>query len=137
MAQVVGAGYMISNHTGDVATFVKLTRVACLVPVVLGLSIMFKSKDGKTDLDAAPLVPFFLIGFIVLVIANSLGFIQHEVAGWLNNASRACLVTAIAALGVKTSFQSLVSLGWRPVIMLVMETVWIAAFAAITLLLTR
>jgi uncharacterized integral membrane protein (TIGR00698 family) len=137
VAQVVGAGYMISNHTGDVATFVKLTRVACLVPVVLGLSIMFKSKDGKTDLDAAPLVPFFLIGFIVLVIANSLGFIQHEVAGWLNNASRACLVTAIAALGVKTSFQSLVSLGWRPVIMLVMETVWIAAFVAITLLLTR
>jgi hypothetical protein len=38
---------------------------------------------------------------------------------------------------VKTSFQSLASLGWRPVIMLVMETVWIAAFVAIAVLLTR
>lgn len=137
VAQVVGAGYMISNHTGDIATFVKLTRVVCLVPVVLSLSIVFKSKNGKTELDAAPLVPFFMIGFIVLVIANSLGFIPHEVGGWINNASRACLVTAIAALGVKTSFQSLVSLGWRPVVMLAMETVWIAAFVAITLIFTR
>lgn len=137
VAQVVGAGYMVSNHTGDVATFVKLTRVACLVPVVLGLSIVFKSQNGKTELDSAPLVPFFLIGFVGLVIANSMGLISHDVGGWLNNASRACLVTAIAALGVKTSFQSLVSLGWRPVVMLVMETVWIAAFVTVALILTR
>ena len=137
VAQVVGAGYLVSNHTGDVATFVKLTRVACLVPVVLGLSIMFKRKDGKSEVDAPPLVPFFLIGFVWLVITNSLGLIPQEVNGWINNASRACLVIAIAALGVKTSFQSLASLGWRPVIMLVMETVWIAAFVAIAVLLTR
>jgi uncharacterized membrane protein YadS len=69
----VGAGYLVSNHTGDVAIFVKLTRVACLVPVVLGLSIMFKRKDGKSEVDAPPLVPFFLIGFVWLVITNSSG----------------------------------------------------------------
>ncbi|MEO6351916.1 MAG: YeiH family protein, partial [Burkholderiaceae bacterium] len=137
VAQVVGAGYLVSNHTGDVATFVKLTRVACLVPVVLGLSIAFKAKNGKTELDTPPIVPFFLLGFIFLVIINSLGAIPHQVGGWISDASRACLVTAIAALGVKTSFQSLASLGWRPVIMLVMETVWIAALVIGALLLSR
>jgi uncharacterized integral membrane protein (TIGR00698 family) len=137
VAQVVGAGYLVSNHTGDVATFVKLTRVACLVPVVLTLAILFKSKDGKTDIDAPPLVPFFLIGFVWLVLANSLGFIPQQATGWISDASRACLVTAIAALGVKTSFQSLASLGWRPVFMLVMETVWIAMLVAGALLLSR
>ncbi len=137
VAQVVGAGYLISNHTGDVATFVKLTRVACLVPVVLGLAIAFKSKNGRAEVDAPPLVPFFLIGFVWLVIVNSVGLIPHEVNGWINNASRACLVTAIAALGVKTSFQSLASLGWRPVFMLLMETVWIALLVAAALLLGR
>lgn len=137
VAQVVGAGYLVSNHTGDVATFVKLTRVACLVPVVLGLSIAFQTRKGKTDFDAPPLVPLFLLGFVWLLIANSLGFIPQEVNNWLNNASRICLVTAIAALGVKTSFQSLASLGWRPVLMLVMETVWIAALVMLALLLSR
>lgn len=137
VAQVVGAGYLISSHTGDVATFVKLTRVACLVPVVLGLAIAFKSRNGTTEFDAPPLVPFFLIGFVWLVIANSLGFISQSVGEWIGHISRACLVAAIAALGVKTSFQSLASLGWRPVLMLVMETVWIALLVALAVLLGR
>jgi uncharacterized integral membrane protein (TIGR00698 family) len=137
VAQVVGAGYLVSNHTGDVATFVKLTRVAFLVPVVLGLLIAFRTRNGRTDFDAPPLVPFFLIGFVWLVAANSFGVIPQQVGGWINDASRAFLVTAIAALGVKTSFQSLASLGWRPVFMLVMETIWIALLVIIALLLSR
>jgi uncharacterized integral membrane protein (TIGR00698 family) len=137
VAQVVGAGYLISNHAGDVATFVKLTRVACLVPVVLAFSILFSSRHGKTEFHTPPLIPVFLIGFILLMIANSLGFIPAPETGWINTASRACLVMAIAALGVKTSFQSLASLGWRPVAMLVSETVWIAAFVIVFLLISR
>lgn len=137
VAQVVGAGYLISNHTGDVATFVKLTRVACLVPVVLALSIVFKSQVGKTEVHTQPLVPVFLIGFVWFVIANSFGFIPAPAVDWINHGSRACLVLAIAALGIKTSFQSLASLGWRPVVMLVADTVWLAAFVLIALTLMR
>ncbi|MGB6054011.1 MAG: putative sulfate exporter family transporter, partial [Burkholderiaceae bacterium] len=137
VAQVVGAGYMISTHTGDVATFVKLTRVACLVPAVLALSILFKSRVGKTEVRTQPLVPVFLIGFVWFVIANSFGFIPAPAGDWIGHASRACLVTAIAALGVKTSFQSLASLGWRPVAMLVGETVWLALFVLAALALMR
>jgi uncharacterized integral membrane protein (TIGR00698 family) len=137
VAQVVGAGYLISPHAGDVATFTKLTRVACLVPVVLALSIAFNSRQGKTELNSPPLIPFFLIGFVWLVIANSYGFIPHQATVWLGGVSRACLVMAIAALGVKTSFQSLASLGWRPVLMLVAESVWIALFVMVALLLIR
>jgi uncharacterized integral membrane protein (TIGR00698 family) len=137
VAQVVGAGYLISPHTGDVATFVKLTRVACLVPVVIVISIIFNSRGGSSEINTPPLVPVFLIGFVLLMIANTFGLVSPEVAGWVNNASRACLVTAIAALGVKTSFQALASLGWRPVAMLVAETVWIAAFVLTGLTITR
>jgi uncharacterized integral membrane protein (TIGR00698 family) len=137
VAQVVGAGYLISSHTGDVATFVKLTRVACLVPVVLALAVIFSTKDGKTEIDTPPMVPIFLIGFVVLMMANSVGLIPAQAGGWINNASRACLVTAIAALGVKTSFQSLASLGWRPVLMLVADTVWIALFVLVALFISR
>jgi uncharacterized integral membrane protein (TIGR00698 family) len=137
VAQVVGAGYLISGHTGDIATFVKLTRVACLVPVVFGLSVLFNTSNGKTELDTPPLVPIFLVGFVLLMIANSLDLVPPEAQAWINTASRACLVMAIAALGVKTSFQSLAALGWRPVAMLVTETVWIALFVLAALLIGR
>jgi uncharacterized integral membrane protein (TIGR00698 family) len=133
VAQVVGAGYLISNETGDIATVVKLARVACLVPVVLLLLVRFKSHDDRTELDGPPLIPFFLIGFVWIMLANSFGFIPADVGSWINHVSRACLVIAIAALGVKTSFQSLAELGWRPVLMLVAETVWLAVMVLVAL----
>lgn len=128
VAQVVGAGYLISNHTGDIATVVKLTRVACLVPIVMGIALLFKTRGAAPEVGAPPLVPFFLLGFIAMMVMNSYGGITPSVTVVLSTASRACLVMAIAALGVKTSFQALASLGWRPVLMLVVDSVWIAVF---------
>jgi uncharacterized membrane protein YadS len=98
---------------------------------------VFKSRVGQTELQTQPLVPVFLIGFVWFVIANSFGFIPPLASDWINHASRACLVMAIAALGVKTSFQSLAALGWRPVAMLVAETAWLAAFVLIALMFIR
>ena len=42
VAQVVGAGYSISDAAGDTATLVKLLRVAMLIPIVLVMSIVFR-----------------------------------------------------------------------------------------------
>ena len=42
----------------------------------------------------------------------------------LNRLSRACLVAAIAALGMKTSVAQLARAGWRPLALIVIETVW-------------
>jgi uncharacterized integral membrane protein (TIGR00698 family) len=42
VAQVVGAGYMISPETGITATYVKLLRVTLLVPVVLALALAYR-----------------------------------------------------------------------------------------------
>lgn len=128
VAQVVGAGYLISNHSGDVATLVKLTRVACLVPVIMVAAALYRRAAGGFQADAVrpPLLPMFLVGFLCLMLANSLQLVPAGAAAAMNSASRACLVMAIAALGVKTSFQALASLGWQPVLMLVAETVWIA-----------
>ncbi len=40
VAQVVGAGYTISQQTGDIATYVKLLRVAMLMPVVFAIAFV-------------------------------------------------------------------------------------------------
>lgn len=126
VAQVVGAGYMISETTGDVSTFVKLLRVAMLVPVVLVFMFLFRqTRRGEGDSKKVPMLPGFLVAFVLLVIINSLGFVPPIVAEGLTDLSRWCLVTAIAALGIKTSFQKLAVVGWRPVILMVTETLFL------------
>ena len=123
VAQVVGAGYIISPEAGANATYVKLLRVAMLLPVVLALSFAFRASKGSVK--GTPLVPWFLAAFAALAAAASFGWLPPVAVTALSDVSRACLVTAIAALGVKTSFQEFASLGWKPVMMLVGETLFL------------
>ncbi|MBW8815055.1 MAG: putative sulfate exporter family transporter [Caulobacterales bacterium] len=124
VAQVVGAGYMISPQTGDIATYVKLLRVAMLLLVVPAVALAV--ARGQRGQAKAPL-PWFLFGFAALVAINSLGFLAKPMVTLASDVSRWCLVIAIAALGMKTSFQFLAAAGWRPVLAMVLETLWLGA----------
>jgi len=126
VAQVVGAGYMVSPEAGVTATFVKLLRVAMLVPVVMALSLFFLSR-GAAPGARTPLLPWFLVMFVMLAAVNSAGWVPAHAGEALASLSRWCLVAAIAALGVMTSFAELAALGWQPVILLVSETLFLAA----------
>jgi uncharacterized integral membrane protein (TIGR00698 family) len=127
VAQVVGAGYMISPETGDTATYVKLLRVAMLLLVVPAVALaMMRSGAGG---GARAQIPWFLVGFAALVGINSLGWLPPPAAAAATDVSRACLVIAIAALGMKTSFRFLLQAGWRPVAAMAAETAWLAALA--------
>ena len=123
VAQVVGAGYTISPETGDIATYVKLLRVAMLLPSVFVISLLV-SRNGAAK-GATPKFPLFLIVFAVLVLVNSFAGLPHFVGEFANDVSRWCLVAAIAALGMKTSFKALFAAGLRPLALMVAETVWI------------
>jgi uncharacterized integral membrane protein (TIGR00698 family) len=135
VAQVVGAGYSVSPATGDLGTFIKLLRVAMLVPVVLMIGIVFRTKVGAAvDRQKAPAVPLFLIGFIVLFAVNSSGFIPPEVIQPVANLAPVLLLVAIAALGIRTSMQEVITIGMKPVLLIVGETVFIAAIVIVYLL---
>lgn len=124
VAQVVGAGYMISEETGDISTLIKLVRVAMLVPAVMAFIWLFRaSRQEGGATTKVPMLPSFLVGFVILVVVNSLGLIPESVNEGMSTLSRWCLVTAIAALGIKTSFQKLAVVGWKPVILMVLETI--------------
>jgi uncharacterized integral membrane protein (TIGR00698 family) len=127
VAQVVGAGFSISPQTGDIATYVKLLRVAMLLPVVFALAFIAGRAKGEGQAGPNPPVPLFLIGFAALVVVNSFGFLPKAVTGAASSLSNWCLVTAIAALGMKTSFKDLFAVGWRPIAVMIIETVWIFA----------
>jgi uncharacterized integral membrane protein (TIGR00698 family) len=127
VAQVVGAGYTVSQETGDVATYVKLLRVALLVPVVFALALAVARRNTPADGQPRPRmpVPCFLLAFAALVVIGSLGLLPPVVVTGASEVSRWCLVAAVAALGMKTSFGALAKVGWRPVTLIVAETAWI------------
>lgn len=127
VAQVVGAGYIISDESGEISTLVKLIRVACLVPVVISISLMM--RRGRSPASGnLPLLPWFLVAFIVLVIVNSMGWVPAEAHTLLTPVSSWCLLTAVAALGVKTSLKALADVGPAPIGVMVLQTLFLAVF---------
>jgi uncharacterized integral membrane protein (TIGR00698 family) len=128
VAQVVGAGYSVSDPTGDTATFIKLLRVSLLVPVVFTLSLIYRTRNLREGEEGRRrwLLPPFIVAFVLLVALNSTGVTPEPVRAFIVEASRWCLVTAIAALGMKTSLKMLFEVGWRPVSIIVIQTLFIA-----------
>ena len=133
VAQVVGAGYAISPEAGDTATVVKLMRVAMLLPVIVASGCGRAAKGGQARAKRPPLLPWFVTAFAALVVFNSLVPIPDFVQEAGNTASRWCLVAAIAALGVKTHFSEIVDIGWKPVVLMVLETLFIAGLALLAI----
>ena len=130
VAQVVGAGYAVSEEAGDVSTLVKLMRVAMLPLVVLAVAFVThrRSVSGK---GVRPPMPWFALAFAALLLANSGGFIPYAVGSAMSDLSRWFLVGAIAALGVKTSIKAMTDLGARHLAVIIAETLFllIAALA--------
>ena len=125
VAQVVGAGYSVSPETGDTATIAKLLRVAMLLPVCLAIGLALHVRGSAAA--PAPVLPGFAVVFAALVVVTSLGWIPSTAIEAGSIISRWCLVTAIAAIGMKTSLRSLVDMGMRPVMLAVLETLFLGA----------
>lgn len=141
VAQVVGAGYAVSDGVGNAAVIVKLFRVFLLLPMVLAIGWHFTRAGAQHGAAKVP-VPMFAIAFLVLLILNSVLTPMHglapvygpakELMTWLSTAG---LLLAIAALGLGTHFGTLLSMGWRHIVTLVMSGVLILTIVTAGLLL--
>lgn len=126
VAQVVGAGYSMSQPVGDTATVVKLMRVAMLLPVIT-LTVLLMRSGAGSDGPRPPLLPWFAVAFAALVLVNSMGWIPRPVAAAGSTLSTWLLVAAIAAIGIKTQIRQLLGVGLKPVLLMVVETMLMAA----------
>ncbi|MBQ7040393.1 MAG: YeiH family putative sulfate export transporter [Clostridia bacterium] len=122
-SSVVAAGYAYSEAAGDFATMVKLTRTLSIIPTVLiftFINIRLKRKEGITQsgkkVNIKSLFPWFILGFLALAAVNSLGFIPVEVSASLKSISKFLMVTALAAIGLNTSFKDMKKSGINPMI---------------------
>ena len=131
VAQVVGAGYSLSKETGDVATFVKLMRVAMLVPVIVFAVMLVRARErsagdaGDSGGPRPPLLPWFAVAFALLVAINSTGWLPKALTQGGSEFSRWCLVASIAGIGMKTQLKELATVGIKPVLLMLGETVFL------------
>ncbi|RBO83311.1 YeiH family protein [Marinomonas aquiplantarum] len=131
VAQVVGAGYGVSDYAGDNATVVKLFRVAMLAPIVFVLALMLARKNkGQGAAMRFPIPPFLLV-FIALVVMNTMNWLPALMVNILADLSRWSLVFAIAAIGMRTQLNKLKEVGMAPLVLLVSETIFMALCGAL------
>jgi len=133
VAQVVGAGYGMSKETGDIATFVKLLRVGMLLPVIVFAVLCSRAAGRQVGQARPPLLPWFAVAFALLVAVNSTGWVPPALAEAGGDVSRWCLVEAIAGIGMKTQLRELASVGLKPVMLMLGETVFLAILALVLL----
>ena len=129
VAQVVGAGFSISDLAGETSTVIKLFRVTLLFPVVLVISIFVRHYSStNNNSKKTSLIPFFVVLFVICAFINSLGLIPSSLKVFLGEVSRWCLLIAISAVGAKTRLQSLKIIGMTPAFLIIATSLFLMVF---------
>lgn len=126
VAQVVGAGYSVSDTAGDIATFTKLLRVALLPVVLLTVAIIFRKEAG-----GAAGLPWFVVVFIILMVVRNTVPLPEAFLTFINDTSRFLLVVSIAALGVRTSLEKLFAPGMKGLALIAVDTLFLLGQALV------
>jgi uncharacterized integral membrane protein (TIGR00698 family) len=126
--QVLAAAFPVSALSGQVGTLVKLVRVLFLGPVLVGVSVMARREqrrepgvDTTARLALLTLLPWFVIGFVLLSVARTAGLVPAAQASPLRTVSHWLTLLAMAALGLGVDIRALRHVG-RPVVLTVLAS---------------
>ena len=144
--QVLAATAPLGSVAVHMGTLVKLVRVLMLGPVVLGLSLLTRRLRDQTD-EALPevtagdrpkpgrmplhkLVPWFIIGFLVLAVLRSMDLIPHLALAPIGVVSNLLTVIAMAALGLGTDLRVVARSGGRVTAVVTLSLLVLGAISA-------
>ena len=101
----------------------------------MGMCVRRRPRRGKREDGGKrpPLIPGFVLAFLALAAANSLGAIPAVAVEALSDLSRWALLAAIAAVGMKTSLRRILDVGGQAIVLIVAETLFIAVFILVGL----
>jgi uncharacterized integral membrane protein (TIGR00698 family) len=137
--QVIAAGFAYGTEAGETATIVKLARVCLLAPVVFAIGLVYARQKLKRtgvserkNINYAHLFPLFVLGFLAMALLNTAGLLptatlhiaqsplltpgdrQVNIAGFLEQVSKFCIVISMAGVGLETKFASMRQTGVKP-----------------------
>jgi uncharacterized integral membrane protein (TIGR00698 family) len=135
VAQVVAAGFARGQAEGEFATVAKLARVLMLAPLVIGMGLWAARQTQGGSRTGSPPIPWFVFGFLALVLLSDTGWIDPQLRSYANLATQILLTFALAAVGLETDIRRLIAQGWQPLLLGALATVYIALSALLLALL--
>ena len=136
--QVLAAAFPVSVVSGQVGTLVKLVRVLTLGPVALVLALTHRNPrgapgSGTPRVRLTQVVPWFVVGFLLLAVLRSSGAISAPVGMSMKTLSTGLTVAAMAALGLGVDLASVRTVG-RPMIITVMASLAVLVALGVSLI---
>src|SRR3954467_8754036 len=120
-AEATAAGNLWSEKAGKIAVLAKTTRNATIGFVVLGYALYWATRgEAQTIENKAVFLwnkfPKFVLGFIVVSLAATLGVFSKEQAADIANLSRWAFLLTFAGVGLSTDFREMRKQGLYPFI---------------------
>lgn len=138
VAQVAAAGTLIGHGALADAVLVKLGRVLLLAPVMAVIAVIAQRHaaahghvGSRTETTRPPLVPLWILGFVVAVAIRSLGIIPTAVFEVIKPVQGWCLAAAMFALGTGVRWRLLRAVGGRPVVLGLLTTIIVTAIGLV------
>jgi uncharacterized integral membrane protein (TIGR00698 family) len=126
--QVLAATAPVALASVHVGTLVKLVRVLMLGPVVLILSLAAR-KDGARRPSLAHMVPWFIVGFLVLLVLRSLALIPAAALAPAQAGANVLTIMSMAALGLGVDVRSVLRAGKQVTSVVVLSLVVLGAIS--------
>ena len=133
------SGQPYSPEAGQTATIVKLARVCLLAPVVFIIGVVYARQKLKATgvgerkkINYFHLFPMFVIGFLAVALLNTIGLLPKltfhiaeggllasgdrdwNLAGFLEQISKVCIIISMAGVGLETKFAAMRQTGLKP-----------------------
>ena len=120
VGQVIASSQMISPTVTEYATLFKILRILFLVPIVFLFGKLSQSNFAKTNHFQQPqpkkkksLLPWYITGFVILCIINSLFSLPTIVSHSTHLVSNWFEITALAAIGLRLDLSRFLQEGKR------------------------
>ena len=129
-AAVVGAGTIYGETAQKIASIVKQTQNALIGVVAFLLALYFTTVvEGKKEKPSASIIwqrfPKFVLGFIIASLIFTFGWIDSAVAGKaIGSMKDWAFCLAFVCMGLELSASGFKKMGWAPVVVYLIVTVF-------------
>lgn len=139
VAQVVAAAQLIGPEAAHTAVIAKMVRVMMLPVFLVALSAFlvrlerrspWKEDKAKQGLQRIAM-PWFAVGFILVVALNSTFALPQAVSNWVIEFDTLLLAMAMAALGLTTHVSAFRQAGFKPIVLAAVLFIWLVGGGAL------
>jgi uncharacterized integral membrane protein (TIGR00698 family) len=114
-SSVVGAAAAFGPDALNYATTLKLARALWIIPLAIGYATWMQRQSTQAG-EAKVKGPWFILGFVAAMLANSYLPLVPQVAPHLVTAAKWGLTLTLFLIGTTLSYRKFRLVGWRPLV---------------------